>query len=100
LRSARNARKSADEERLLADDQMTLADANDGQWLVVSGTSDDDVMWQALRFGIGVGSVIQVQQNIPHGPVIVSKKHVEIAIGRQLAKSVNVKPADNVSPSR
>lgn len=73
---------------------MTLADAGDGQWLVVCGTSDDDVMWQALRFGIGVGSLIQVQQNIPHGPVIVAKKHVEIAIGRQLAKSVNVKPAD------
>ena len=79
---------------------MTLADANDGQWLVVSGTSDDDVMWQALRFGIGVGSLIQVQQNIPQGPVIVSKKHVEIAIGRQLAKSVNVKPADNFSQSK
>jgi|GEM_PF-1085816 FeoA domain. len=75
--------------------EMPLADAGDGQWLVVCGTSDDDVMWQALRFGIGVGSLIQVQQNIPHGPVIVSKKHVEIAIGRQLAKSVNVKPADN-----
>lgn len=79
----------------LVDDEMTLADAGDGQWLIVCGTSDDDVMWQALRFGIGVGSLIQVQQNIPHGPVIVSKKHVEIAIGRQLAKSVNVKPADN-----
>lgn len=85
----------AEDEKTSPDNEMTLADASDGQWLVVEGTSDDEVMWQAIRFGIGVGSLIQVQQNIPHGPVIVSKKHVEIAIGRQLAKSVNVKPADN-----
>lgn len=71
----------------------TLAEAKDGDWLVVTGTSDDDVKWQALRFGIGEGSVIQVQKNIPKGPVIISKKHVEIAIGRELAKSVTVDPA-------
>lgn len=85
----------AEDEKTAPGSKMTLADASDGQWLVVEGSSDDEVMWQALRFGIGVGSLIQVQQNIPHGPVIVSKKHVEIAIGRQLAKSVSVKPADN-----
>lgn len=68
----------------------TLADAKDGDWVVVTGTADDDVKWQALRFGIGEGSIIQVQKNIPKGPVIISKKHVEIAIGRELAKNVTV----------
>jgi Fe2+ transport system protein FeoA len=80
-------------ERVLNKKAKTLAEAKDGDWLVVTGTSDDDVKWQALRFGIGEGSVIQVQKNIPKGPVIISKKHVEIAIGRELAKSVTVDPA-------
>ncbi len=75
------------------DKVKTLAEAKDGDWLIVTGTSDNDVKWQALRFGIGEGSLIQVQKNIPKGPVIISKKHVEIAIGRELAKSVTVDPA-------
>lgn len=76
------------------DKVKTLAEAKDGDWLMVTGTSDNDVKWQALRFGIGEGSLIQVQKNIPKGPVIISKKHVEIAIGRELAKSVTVDPAE------
>jgi Fe2+ transport system protein FeoA len=74
----------------LNDRVSTLAEAKDGDWLLFTGTADDDVNWQALRFGIGEGSLIQVQKNIPKGPVIISKKHVEIAIGRELAKSVTV----------
>ncbi len=74
---------------------LTLADALDGQWLIVVGTDTDEVKWQALRFGIGEGSLIQVQKNIVRGPVIISKKQVEIAIGREIACSVSVKPADN-----
>lgn len=71
--------------------ELTLAEAKDGDWLIVTGTSDDEVKFQALRFGIGEGSLIQVQKNITKGPVIISKKHVEIAIGRELALSVTVK---------
>ncbi len=73
--------------------QLTLAEAKDGDWLIVTGTADESVKWQALRFGIGQGSLIQVQKNIRKGPVIISKKHVEIAIGRELAACVCVVPA-------
>lgn len=69
---------------------MTLADGKDGQWLVVTGTEGDEITYQALRFGIGEGSHIQVQKNIPGGPVIISKNQLEIAIGRQLAVFINV----------
>lgn len=78
------------------ENRLTLAEAKDGEWLIVTGTKDESVKWQALRFGIGQGSLIQVQKNIPKGPVIISKKHVEIAIGRELAHSVSVKPANSV----
>ncbi len=73
--------------------ELTLAEAKDGDWLIVTGTRDEEVKFQTLRFGIGEGSLIQVQKNISKGPVIISKKHVEIAIGRELALSVTVKPS-------
>ena len=82
---------------MVNDDQFTLAEAKDGDWLIVTGASDDEVKWQALRFGISEGSLIQVQKNIAKGPVIISKKHVEIAIGRELARSVTVKPSKKSS---
>ncbi len=69
---------------------MTLGDGKDGQLLVVTKTDGDDITWQALRFGIGEGSQIQVQKNIPGGPVIISKNQLEIAIGRQLASRIQV----------
>lgn len=60
---------------------MTLSEGKDGQLLTVTGTEGDDITWQALRFGIGQGSQIQIQKNIPGGPVIISKNQLEIAIG-------------------
>ncbi|MBX9693190.1 MAG: ferrous iron transport protein A [Cyanobacteria bacterium] len=75
--------------------RLTLADARDGEWLIVVGCDSDDIKWQALRFGIGEGSLIQVQKNIVRGPVIISRKQIEIAIGRDIACSVSVRPADN-----
>lgn len=69
---------------------MTLSEGKDGQLLVVTSTDGDDITWQALRFGIGAGSRIQVQKNIPGGPVVISKNQLEIAIGRQLASRIKV----------
>lgn len=73
---------------------MTLSEAKDGQWLLVTRTLDDEITYQALRFGIGEGSRIQVQKNIPGGPIIISKNHLEIAIGRQLANFIEVAHSD------
>jgi len=69
---------------------MTLSDGKDGQWLIVTATLGEEITYQALRFGIGEGSRIQVQKNIPGGPIIISKNNLEIAIGRQLANSIAV----------
>ena len=76
--------------------ELTLAEARDGDRVVVVALRDDEVKWQALRFGIGEGSTIRVEKNIHRGPVIVSKKRLEIAIGRNIAEGVSVKPADNL----
>ncbi len=73
---------------------MTLSEGKDGQWLTVEKTISDDITYQALRFGIGEGSRIQVQKNIPGGPIIISKNQLEIAIGRQLANFIEVSHSD------
>ena len=73
---------------------MTLADGKDGQHLIITRTNGDEITWQALRFGIGEGSSVQVQKNIPGGPVIVLRNQLEIAIGRQLAALIEVSPGE------
>ncbi len=79
---------------------MTLSEAKDGQWLLVERTLNDEITYQALRFGIGEGSRIQVQKNIPGGPIIISKNHLEIAIGRQLANFIEVSHSDMEGKSK
>ncbi len=74
---------------------MTLADAREGDKLIVLATGDDEISLQTLRFGIDSGAEIEVQQNIRGGPVIVSRNHLEIAIGREIAKNIEVKLKGN-----
>ncbi len=69
---------------------MTLADAKDGDMLIVLSTGDEEISLQTLRFGIDSGAEIEVQKNIRGGPVIVSRNHLEIAIGREIAKNIEV----------
>lgn len=69
---------------------MTLADAKDGQRLIVSDTVGEETTLLALRFGIDSGTEIKVKKNIRGGPVVVSKNHLEIAIGREIAQNIKV----------
>lgn len=71
---------------------MTLTDAAEGQWLIVTGIGSGEVTWQALRFGIEEGAHIQVRKKIAGGPVIIARNQLEIAIGRQIALSIQVAP--------
>ena len=59
---------------------MTLADAKDGEILTVLEIEDEKVLVEGLRWGITPGSTIKVEKVIAHGPVIIRKKHVEMAI--------------------
>lgn len=75
---------------------MTLADAKDGAVLVVVNTGyDEEISLQALRFGIDCGAEIEVQKNIRGGPVIVARNQMEIAIGREIAKNIEVRIKGN-----
>lgn len=72
---------------------MTLLEAKEGDWLIVTGVSGDDIAMQAIRFGIDEGSRIRLTNKLPGGPVVVAKNQLEIALGRQLAHSIHVAKA-------
>jgi len=72
---------------------LTLADAKEGTRLVVTATVGDDVTIQALRFGISEGAIITIAKNISGGPVIIMRSQMELAVGRQLARFIQVRVA-------
>lgn len=69
---------------------MTLAEAKDGQKLMIVSTGSEEISMHTLRFGIDCGAEIEVEKNIAGGPVIVMRNHIEIAIGREIAENIVV----------
>lgn len=73
--------------------RFALSDTRDGDRVVILDTGPEEVMVQALRFGLDSGSFVTVEKNIIGGPVIVSRNHLEIAIGREIAENISVELA-------
>lgn len=69
---------------------MKLSEAKEGQNCVVIAIDGDDITMQAMRFGIDAGTKVFIQKNIKGGPVVVCKNQLEIAIGRDIATSIEV----------
>lgn len=73
---------------------MTLDKARRGQKLKILSLPDDLFRAQALRFGISEGSVVTCREVVPAGPVIIARNRQEIAIGRKLARLIDVEPLE------
>lgn len=69
---------------------MTLLSLKRGQKARVKGINHPQLRIEALRFGIGVGQLLEIVEVIPLGPVVVKKRNVEIAIGRELAGVIQI----------
>jgi Fe2+ transport system protein FeoA len=72
---------------------MTLDQARRGQMLEIKGIRDHGMRIQALRFGLTVGSIVQCFEVLPAGPIIIRRNRQEIALGRGLARLIEVLPA-------
>lgn len=70
---------------------LWLSEAKEGQSLTVTNITNEEITWQALRFGLEEGSQIRIEKNIRGGPVIVSKNQLEIAIGRKIAEAIEAR---------
>jgi Fe2+ transport system protein FeoA len=71
---------------------VNLDEARKGQVIKITSIPDELIRVQALRLGISEGVVITCREVVPLGPVVVSRNKQEIAIGRNLARTIIVEP--------
>lgn len=69
---------------------MNLDKCRRGQIVKITTIGDSAIRAQAIRFGIAEGEVVRCEQIVPAGPVVIRKNNQEIAIGRGLAKQIEV----------
>jgi Fe2+ transport system protein FeoA len=72
--------------------ECTLADACVGQRLLVTRVDDPNARVTALRFGMAEGACVRCVTRIPAGPIVLMSGRQEIAVGRELAKRIGVRP--------
>jgi Fe2+ transport system protein FeoA len=72
--------------------ECTLADACVGQRLLVTRVDDPHARVTALRFGMAEGACVRCITRIPAGPIVLKSGRQEIAVGRELAKRIGVRP--------
>lgn len=73
---------------------MKLADALPGQAFIITAIEDSFARLQAIRFGIAEGARAVCQTKLPGGPVVVRKGKQEMALGRNLANRIEVRPVE------
>ena len=70
---------------------MTLDQAKKGSKVQILSIQNPEYRSQLVRMGISEGSTVVCQEKLPFGPVVLRCKRQEIAVGRQLARSISVK---------
>ncbi|MBI5014010.1 MAG: ferrous iron transport protein A [Deltaproteobacteria bacterium] len=69
---------------------MCLSDLRRGDSATVTGIPDENLRMQLLRFGITSGCHVSCHARLPFGPVVLRYGGQEIAVGREVARSVSV----------
>lgn len=69
---------------------MNLLSAKTGSTLKITQLLDDETALMACRLGLCEGETIAVTNKIMGGPLIITKNAVEIALGRELCKQIQV----------
>lgn len=75
---------------------MCLSDLRRGETARVLQIPDERLRIQLLRFGIAAGSEVCCQARLPFGPVVVRYGGQEVAMGRQVARAIEVGVAAGV----
>lgn len=70
---------------------MRLDQVNKGQRFQIISIPDKHISTQAIRLGIYEGAKLACVYKLPAGPVVIQNGMQEIAIGRGLAKRIEVK---------
>jgi ferrous iron transport protein A len=62
-----------------------------GEHIEIVSVDDKKARVQALRFGMAEGAHVECVTKIPAGPLVIKSGRQEIAVGRALAKRINVR---------
>ncbi len=81
----------ADSEALSACETCTLDCIRKGEKIEIVSVNHPDARMQALRFGMAEGANVECVTKIPAGPLVIRSGRQEIAVGRSLAKRINVR---------
>jgi len=69
---------------------MSISELRRGQIATVGHIPAEELRVQLLRFGITAGCQVSCHTNIPFGPVVLKYGGQEIALGRELARQIEI----------
>ena len=72
-------------------DLCTLDCVHKGDRFEIVSVDDAHARVQALRFGVAEGACVECVTRVPAGPLVIKSGRQEIAVGRSLAKRINVR---------
>jgi len=72
-------------------DLCTLDLVHKGDRIEIISVDDAHARVQALRFGVAEGACVECVTRVPAGPLVIKSGRQEIAVGRSLAKRINVR---------
>lgn len=69
---------------------MNLYEAPEKSILEVIAINNEKLLNDAYRFGIEKGEEVKIVTKLPNGPIVIQKNQQQVAIGRELAKAIEV----------
>lgn len=69
---------------------MCLTEIKRGELVYLVRIDNEDTKTQFIRFGISEGSTLKCLEKIPFGPLMLRHNNQEIAVGREVARSIIV----------
>ena len=72
------------------EEAMCVSDLRRGQWGRVLRIPDENLRVQLLRFGIHDGARVCCHARLPFGPVVLRYGGQEIALGREVARGIEI----------
>ena len=74
----------------------TLDTTRAGDVLTVIRITDPQTAVMAMRLGISEGETLRVTSKVPGGPLVVCRGKVDIALGRELCRGIEVQVNEQV----
>lgn len=69
---------------------VTLEQAKVGDTFRIVRITDPETATMAMRLGISEGESLDVASRVPGGPVVIRRGAIEIALGRELCRQIEV----------